>query len=96
MYDFVIILLTNLWDLPSAIFVGIALLVLAYTYSFKKPGLILICDLAYPVGVIGLLIGLVGLLQNVSDLDALTIVLAMATALVPLIYAAIGYGIACG
>ncbi len=37
-----------------------------------------------------------GLLQNVSDLDALTIILATATTLVPLIYAAIGYGIACG
>ena len=96
MYDFFMILLSNLWDLPSATFVGITLLALAYTYSFKKPGLILICDLAYPVGLIGLLIGLVGLLQNVSDLDALTIILATATTLVPLIYAAIGYGIACG
>ena len=96
MYDFFMILLINLWDLPSAIFVGIALLAFGFTHAFKKPGLILICDLAYPVGLIGLLIGLVGLLQNVSDLDALTIILATATALVPVIYAAIGYGIACG
>ena len=64
MYDFFMILLTNLWDLPSAIFVGIALLALAYTNSFKKPGLILICDLAYPVGVIGLLIGSSGLIAK--------------------------------
>jgi hypothetical protein len=96
MYDFFMILLSNLWDLPSATFVGITLLAFAYTHAFKKSGLILICDLAYPVGVIGLLIGLVGLLQNVSDLDALTIIIATATTLVPLIYAAIGYGIACG
>ncbi len=36
MYDFFMILLTNLWDLPSAIFVGIALLALAYTIFFQK------------------------------------------------------------
>jgi len=94
MYDFFMILLSNLWDLPSAIFVGIPLLGFAYTYSFTKSGLTLISDLAYPVGLIALLIGLVGLLQNISDLDALPI--ALATAHVPLIYAAIGHGIVCG
>lgn len=94
MYDFFMILLSNLWDLPSAIFVGIPLLGFAYTYSFTESGLTLISDLAYPVGLIALLIGLVGLLQNISDLDALPI--ALATAHVPLIYAAIGHGIVCG
>jgi len=94
MYDFFMILLSNLWDLPSAIFVGIPLLGFAYIYSFTESGLTLISDLAYPVGLIALLIGLVGLLQNISDLDALPI--ALATAHVPLIYAAIGHGIVCG
>jgi len=61
---------------------------------FHKIWLTLISDLAYPVGLITLLIGLVGLLQNISNRDALPIALAMAH--VPLMYAAIGHGIACG
>ena len=61
---------------------------------FHKIWLTLISDLAYPVGLIALLIGLVGLLQNISNRNALPIALAMAH--VPLIYAAIGHGIACG
>jgi len=38
MYDFFMILLSDLWDLPSAIFVGIPLLGFAYIFSFTKSG----------------------------------------------------------
>ena len=92
MYDFFLILLGNLWNLPSAVFVGLSLLGFAFTCSFRKHSLTLIADLAYPVGLLGLTIGLVGLLQNISNYEALPKALAMA--LIPLIYAAIGHGIA--
>ena len=92
MYDFFLILLGNLWNLPSAVFVGLSLLGFAFTCSFRKHGLTLVADLAYPVGLLGLTIGLVGLLQNISDYEGVPMALAMAH--IPLIYAAIGHGIA--
>ena len=85
MYDFFLILLGNLWNLPSAVFVGLSLLGFAFTCSFRKHSLTLIADLAYPVGLLGLTIGLVGLLQNISDYEALPKALAMAH--IPLICA---------
>ncbi len=91
MYDFFLILLGNLWNLPSAVFVGLSLLGFAFTCSFRKHGLTLVADLAYPVGLLGLIIGLVGLLQNISDYEGVPMALAMAH--IPLIYAAIGHGI---
>ena len=91
MYNFFLVLLNNLWDLPSAVFVSVSLVGIAFTCSTKEHGLELVADLAYPVALIGLLIGLVGILQNIADYQALPMALALAH--VPLIYAAIIYGV---
>ena len=51
----------------------------------------LVADLAYPIGLIGLVIGLVGILQNISEYQALP--MALAVAHLPLIYVAIVHGV---
>jgi len=84
------VLLNVLWDPPSAVFVFGSLLGIAFTASDTEQGLRLVNDLALPIGLIGLVIGLVGTLQNVSDYDALPS--AVAVAHLPLIYALVAYG----
>ena len=83
-------LLDVLWDPPSAVFVFGSLLGIAFTASDTEQGLRLVNDLALPIGLIGLVIGLVGTLQNVSDYDALPS--SVAVAHLPLIYALVAYG----
>ena len=62
---------SGIFDLNSFVFVVVGLAALALTASFSKTSLTIAVDLAYPVGLLGTFIGLIGILQNMSDPEAL-------------------------
>jgi hypothetical protein len=81
-------------DLASLVFVVGSLASLALTASFSRASVTIVVDLAYPVGLLGTLIGLVSMLQNISDPKAIGP--AMAIALLTVFYAAVVHGLASG
>ena len=81
-------------DLASLYFVVGSLAGFALTASFSRASLTVVVDLAYPVGLLGTLIGLVSMLQNMSDPKAIGP--AMAISFLPVLYAAVIHGLASG
>ena len=64
-------------DVTSIAFVLVPLLAFGFAHSFSKSGWNLIADLAQPIGVVGTIIGMVGILQNVSDPEILPLVISI-------------------
>lgn len=54
-------------DIISIAFVLVPLIGFGFAHAFSKSGWTLIADLSQPIGVVGTIIGLVGILQNMSD-----------------------------
>ena len=63
--------LTQVTDSLSLFFIAGAALLLALTQGFGRRGLSTISDLIIPVGIIGALTGLIGMLGNMSDIKAI-------------------------
>ena len=85
---------SGIFDLNSFVFVVVGLAALALTASFSKTSLTIAVDLAYPVGLLGTFIGLIGILQNMSDPEALGP--AFAISLLTVLYASVIHGLASG
>ncbi|MEC7368944.1 MAG: hypothetical protein VX709_06635 [Pseudomonadota bacterium] len=81
-------------DLASLYFVVGSLAGFALTASFSRASRTIVVDLAYPVGLLGSLIGWVGILQNMSDPKAIGP--AMAISFLTVLYAAVIHGLASG
>ena len=85
---------SGILDAASLVFVVVSLAGFALTASFSRASLTIVVDLAYPVGLLGTLLGLVGMLQNMSDPKAIGP--AMAISFLPVLYAAVIHGLASG
>ena len=81
-------------DLASLVFVVGSLASLALTASFSRASVTIVVDLAYPVGLLGSLLGWVAMLQNISDPKAIGP--AMAISFLTVLYAALVHGLASG
>jgi protein-S-isoprenylcysteine O-methyltransferase Ste14 len=78
-------------DFHSIVFVVVPLLAFGFAHSFSKSGWTLIADLSQPIGVVVTVIGIVGILQNMSDPKLLP--LAISISLLSIIYAIIVSGL---
>ena len=58
-------------DLASAAFIAVPAFAAFAAVGFKEQGVLIVREIAVQVGIVGMLIGFVGILQNVSDLNAL-------------------------
>ncbi len=85
---------SGILDAASLVFVVVSLAGFALTASFSRASLTIVVDLAYPVGLLGTLLGLVGMLQNMSDPKAIGP--AMAISFLTVLYAAVIHGLASG
>ena len=70
-------MLNTFVDTASIAFVLVPLLAFGFAHSFSKSGWNLIADLAQPIGEVGTIIGMVGILQNVSDPEILPLVISI-------------------
>jgi len=85
---------SGILDAASLVFVVVSLAGFALTASFSRASLTIVVDLAYPVGLLGTLLGWVGMLQNMSDPKAIGP--AMAISFLTVLYAAVIHGLASG
>ena len=85
---------SGLLDAISFVFVVVSLAGFALTASFSKASLTLVADLAYPVGLLGSLLGWVIMLTNLSDPQAVGP--ALAISFLTVLYAAVIHGLASG
>jgi len=85
---------SGILDAASFVIVVGGLAGFALTASFSRASVTIVVDLAYPVGLLGTLIGLVSMLQNMSDPKAIGP--AMAISFLPVLYAAVIHGLASG
>jgi len=85
---------SGLIDASSFIFVLASLAGFALTSSFSKASLTIVADLAYPVGLLGSLLGWVIMLTNLSDPQAVGP--ALAISFLTVLYAAVIHGLASG
>ena len=85
---------SGLLDASSFIFVLASLAGFALTSSFSKASLTIVADLAYPVGLLGSLLGWVIMLTNLSDPQAVGP--ALAISFLTVLYAAVIHGLASG
>ena len=73
MYDFSMVLLNNLWDLPSTVFVGVSLVAVGLTCSSKDIGLMLVARGSNGTGILTLvlpvlfgIVALIGLIVSTT------------------------------
>ena len=59
--------LNTLLDVTSIVFTAVPILASFVAVGFKRQGILVVADIALQVAIIGMLIGSVGLLQNMSD-----------------------------
>jgi hypothetical protein len=85
---------SGILDAASLVFVVVSLAGFALTASFSRASHTIVVDLAYPVGLLGSLLGWVGMLQNMSDPKAIGP--AMAISFLTVLYAAVIHGLASG
>ena len=85
---------SGLLDAISFVFVVVSLAGFALTASFSKASLTIVVDLAYPVGLLGSLLGWVIMLTNLSDPQAVGP--ALAISFLTVLYAAVIHGLASG
>lgn len=85
---------SGLLDASSFIFVLASLAGFALTASFSKASLTIVADLAYPVGLLGSLLGWVIMLTNLYDPQAVGP--AFAISFLTVLYAAVIHGLASG
>ena len=64
-------------DLISIAFIAIAILASFVVVGFKRQGILVVADIAIQVSIVGMLIGYVGILQNMSDPDELPLAFAI-------------------
>ncbi len=64
-------------DLISIAFIAIAILASFVAVGFKRQGILVVADIAIQVSIVGMLIGYVGILQNMSDPEALPLAFAI-------------------
>ena len=64
-------------DLISIAFIAIAILASFVAVGFKRQGILVVADVAIQVSIVGMLIGYVGILQNMSDPEALPLAFAI-------------------
>ena len=69
-------------DLTSIVFTAVPILASFVAVGFKRQGILVVADIALQVAIIGMLIGSVGLLQNMSDPKALGPAFAVALSVV--------------
>tara|TARA_X000000950_G_C13872700_1_gene643587 strand:+ start:350 stop:1147 length:798 start_codon:yes stop_codon:yes gene_type:complete len=64
-------------DVPSIAFIANAILASFVAVGFKRQGILVVADIALQVSIVGMLIGYVGILQNMSDPEALPFAFAI-------------------
>ena len=69
-------------DFTSIVFTAVPILASFVAVGFKRQGILVVADIALQVAIIGMLIGSVGLLQNMSDPKALGPAFAIALSVV--------------